>query len=341
MVIHLEEFQKETLTGYVESVPPQRQYLLQKFMPEQTVQDINFAYNVINGAYAKAASITGWNASAPLRDRKAIEKAYGELAKLQHSYRLDEKDLFSFEKPRTPEERQAVIDGVYTDTDDLIAGVDDTKEWLRAQTLYTGGVNYSDPRNDVSIEFQYEMPEANRLDVSVPWSDPASLPLTDLQAANEQFKKTNQRRTPIEMHMTSVTEAYLLQNEQIRTQVYGQSNGGRILTPADLQNVFRALKLPTYVINDDVIVMEAAEMVDGQKVIIDKEIQLLEDNKVVLLGDNLGNTMIGPSAEKGYATGKFANPIIHQNPPGEEVIVGESAFPAFKRPKAIVILEVA
>lgn len=340
MVLHLDEFQKETLTGYVENVPVQRQYLLQKFMPEETVQDINFAYNVINGAYAKAASITGWNASAPLRDRKAIEKAYGELAKLQHSYRLDEKDLFSFEKPRTPEERQAVIDGVYTDTDDLIVGVDDTKEWLRAQTLYTGGVDYSDPKNDVRIQFQFEMPAENRLVASIPWSDPTSKPLTDMQAANNQFKKTNQRRTPLEVHMTSVTEARLLQNEQIRTQIYGNSNGGRILTPADLQNVFRALKLPPYVINDDVVVMEAAEIVDGQKVIVDKEVQLLEDDKVVFLGDNLGSTMIGPSAEKGYATGKFANPIIHQNPPGEEVIVGETAFPAFKRPKAIVILDV-
>src|SRR5699024_7833669 len=100
----------------------------------------------------------------------------------------------------------------------------------------------------------------------------AATPLTDIQTAVKQFQKTNQRRKPQVMHMTTATEANLLQNEQIRVQVYGNDGGQRLLTSNDLQNVFNALSLPPYQINDDVVVLE-----DGEQ-------QLLEDNKVVLIG---------------------------------------------------------
>jgi len=128
--------------------------------------------------------------------------------------------------------------------------------------------------------------------------------------------------------MTSATEALLLQSEQIRVQVFGENNGGRLLTPADVQNAFAALRLPPYEINDDVIVIG------------DEEVQLLDDNKVVLIGAGLGFTAIGPAAERGYTPGRFAYPIEKQNPPSEQIIVGELAFPALQRPNAVVTLSV-
>lgn len=328
MPLHLDEFQQDQITAYVQTVPAQREYLLRNLMPQETEFDINFAYNVINGEYAKAASITGWNASAPLRDKRALSQAYGEVAKIQHSSRLDEKELLSFNRPRSEQEKAQVVEYVYNTTDDLNTGVDDTEEYLRAQAIYNGRLQHDDEENDVHIDVDFGIPEENKLSAATDWSESDSTPLTDIQEAVKQFKRKNQRRKPVVMHMTTATEADLLQNEQIRVQVYGNENGQRLLTKNDLANVFNALGLPPYQINDDVIVMD-----DGEQ-------QLLEDGKVVFIGSDIGATKIGPTVENGYSPGKYALPMIENNPPSQTMIVGEAAFPALRKPNAIVIMNV-
>ncbi len=328
MPLHLDEFQREQLQGYIENIPVQREYLLRSIMPEVPTYDINFAFNVISGQYAEAASITGWNASAPLRDKKELEKAFGSVAKVQHGQRLDEVELLSFNRPRSDQERAQVIDYVYDTTDDLVTGVDDIEEYMRAQVIYKGILEYDDDENDIHINVDFDIPEENRIDVTTEWSDPASTPLQDIQAAVKQYQDNNQRRKPAVMHMTSATEALLLQNEQIRTQIYGTNNGGKLLTQTDIKNALTALGLPSYEINDDVIVIG------------DDEIQLLEDGKVVLLGNDLGKTFAGPTVENNYSPGKFVTPLIEENPPGQSVIIGKAVFPALQRPKSIVIMNV-
>lgn len=328
MPLHLNEFQQPQLTGYVQNVPPTREYLLASFMPEQPVYDINFAYNVINGKYAPAASITGWNASAPLRDTKDQERAFGQVSKVQHGFRLDETQLLQYNRPRATEEANAVIEGIYASTDELVQGVEDIKEYMRAQVIYNGVLIYEDKENDIHLNIDFGIPTENNLIASTSWSAAGATPLTDIQAAVKQYQKNNQKQKPAVMHMTSATEALLLQNEQIRTQIYGKDNGQRLLTKADIQNVFSALGLPPYQINDDVIVIG------------EEEVQLLDDNKIVLLGNNLGNTMIGPTVENNYSPGKFSVPKIKNDPPEQSIIVGEAPFPALKRKNAIVTMSV-
>lgn len=297
-------------------------------MPEEPVYDTQFAYNVINGRYAQAASITGWNASAPLRDTAEQERAFGQVAKLQHGFRLDETQLLQYNRPRAEQEANAVIEGIYTSTDELVQGVEDIKEYLRAQVIYNGQLIYNDNKNNVHLNIDFKIPNENKITATTQWSNEGATPLTDIQAAVEQYKKSNQKQKPVVMHMTSATEALLLNNEQIRTQIYGTDNGKRLLTKSDIQNVFSALGLPPYQINDDVVLVD------------DEEKQLLDDNKVVLLGTDLGKTMIGPTEENNYMPGKFADTEIKKNPPEQSVRVGETAFPALKRKKAIVTLSV-
>lgn len=328
MPLRLEEFQQPVITGYVQNVPPARNYLLASVMPKENSYDINFAYNVVNGQYAKAASITGWNASAPLRDVKDFERAFAQVAKVQHGFRLDETQLMQYNRPRVAAEADAVVNTVYVSTDELSQGVDDIEEYMRAQAIYNGRLQYEDEENDIHIDVDFGIPAENKLDVTTAWDQPGAKPLTDIQAAVKQYQTKNQRRKPVIMHMTSATEANLLNSEQIRTQVYGTNNGQRLMTTADIQNAFSALGLPPYVINDDVIVIG------------EEEVQLLADNKVVLLGADLGKTIIGPTVENNYQPGKFAVPTIKTNPPEQSVYVGEAVFPALQRPQSIVIVSV-
>ncbi|MCP3026609.1 major capsid protein [Halobacillus sp. A5] len=331
MPLHLKEFQGEEFQGYVENVPRAKDYLLRSILPNKNTKDINFSYGVINGKYGQAASITGFNASAPLRDKKQLEKAFGTVAKVQHGTRLDEEELLRFNRPRDEEEKAQAVDYVYDTTDDLIQGVYDIEEYMRAQAVYKGQLKYDDDENDIHIEVDYNIPSENKLTVTTAWSDSSSTPLSDIQAAVKQYKKANKNRKPVVMHMTSTTEANLLQNEQIRVQVYGTENGQRLLTKNDIQNVFSALGLPPYAINDDVVDLYG-----------DGEVQLLEDDKVVLLGENLGRTYLGPTVEKDYQSGIYSvTEIKDSNPPSQAVFIGETVFPALAKPQSIVILDVS
>lgn len=327
-MLHLDEFQQAALKAYVENTPPAREYLLSRFLPDEDTDDLDFAFNIVNGKYGKAASITGWNAAAPLRDKKEIEKATASVTKVQHGERLDEKQLLNYRKPRSEAMQQRAVDYVYETTDDLSQGVDDIKEYMRAQALYTGGMSYHDDVNDIHVDFTLDLPAGNRITVTTPWADAAANPLKDLQAAVKQFQKENQRRKPATIHMTSATEALLLQNEAIRTQIFGSQNGGQLLTPGNIQAVFSALGLPSYEINDDVIEMESGE------------VPLLEDGKVVMLGNELGKTFIGPTVENDYEPGKFVQTVVKVDPPEQKIIMGEAVYPAVMRPQAILIMSV-
>jgi hypothetical protein len=330
MPLHLDEFQQPEFEGYVENVPPARIYLLRRFLPQKTTSDIDFTYNIITGKYAQAASITGFSASAPLRDTKELQKAYASVAKIQHMFRLDERQILKFHSPRNDEEKRQAGDYVYQNTDDLIAGVDDVEEFLRAQALYRGVLQYDDEENDVHINVDFGVPVENKLTATTPWSAVSTAtPLDDITAAVNQFKTKNQRKKPVVMHLTSATEALMLKNDQIKYQVYGNPTDKRLLTKQDLANVFSSLGLPPYEINDDVLNLYGTG-----------DVALLEDSKFVLLGENLGSTMIGPTAEKNFQSGKFVKPKIEDDPPQESVRVGETAFPALQKPQAIVTMGV-
>lgn len=332
-ILDLDQFQNPEFQGYVENVPPQREFILSRHLPQKTTKDIDFTYNVVNGVYAPMAAITGFNAAAPLVDKKQLEKVYGQVAKIQTSFRLDEREILRFTKPRDDEERDMALDYVYASTDELVQGVYSTEEFMRAQVLYNGVLKYDDYQNDIHLNIDFGIPSENKIDVTKPWSDPTSTPLTDIQAALERYRDANNQQSPKETHLNRVTLQYLLRNEQIRNQFYGNNNVAQLMTRENVNSVFAALDFPPIVVNDDVVPVKNK---DGEY----ENVKLLADNKVVFLGEGLGNTMIGPVAEKNYETGIFVQTEVKRNPPQEAVQVGETAFPALVRPQSIVILSV-
>lgn len=328
-MLHLEEFRGEEFQGYIDNVPDTRQYLLAQFMPAKNVFDIKFSYNVIDRVYARTASITGFNATAPLRDKDGLAKHFGEVAKVQHGFRVDEEELLRFNRPRTDEERQQAIDYVYNQTDNLVAGVRDIKEWMRAQAIYQGALTYSE--NDIKISVDFGIPADNKITAATAWTDhAASTPLTDLQNAVKQYKSANRGAAPAVVHVSSAVVADLLLNEQIKAQIFGSPTDKRLVTQSDLRNVLSALSLPDFVVNDD-------EIDNGAGL----ERLLPERRLVFLPSGTVGQTMSGVTVEKNYQPGTYVvTEIKETNPPQQAVFVGETVFPALQRPSAIVFLNV-
>lgn len=327
MPLHLEEFQREEFQGYVESVPPRREYALARFFPNKPVFDTEFAYNVISGGYGQMASITGYDAGAPLRDKDVLARMTGELGKVQHAYRLTEKELLMYNRPRMDEEQQQAVESVYDNTDKLVWGVQDREEWFRAKAAYVGAIDYSE--NDIQIQIDFRIPDANKIGVSVPWTEEGAEVLQDLQAAVRQFRAANNNEAPEEMHISGRVEALLLMNPQVKAQVYGSATDARIVTNDQLRTLFGALQIPPYRVVDEEVRGE-----NGME-------RLLPEDRVVLIGGEVGRTLQGPTVENNYKPGIYVIPQIQDtNPPKQEVFVGEAVFPALERPGAIVHLVV-
>lgn len=328
MPLHLEEFQRAEFQGYIETVPPKRNYALAKFFPKKEVFDTEFAYNVIAGGYGQMASITGWDAEAPLRDKDTLARMTGELGKVQHRYRLTEKELLMYNRPRMDAEKKQAVESVYNQTDKLVNGVYDREEWLRARATYNGAISYAE--NDVKIDVDFTGGVANST-VGTAWATVATADiLGDLKTNVQLFRDRNNGASPVEMHISSGVETNILKNAQIKTMIYGNSTDGRIITRDQVLGLFNSLDIPPYVIVTDKVRNETATPES-----------LMPNNTVVLLGEELGHTLVGPTVENNYEPGIYVIPEIKEtNPPKQEVFVGETVFPALERPTAVLRMTV-
>jgi hypothetical protein len=327
-MLTLDQFAGEEFLGYVENVPPARPYILSRFLPNESIYDLKFAYNVINKQYTRTASITGFNSDAPLRDKDGLSQAFGEVAKVQHGFRLNEEELLRFTHPRRPEEKQKAIDYVYDQTDNLVQGVYDIEEWMRAQVLYKGVLVYSE--NDVVINVDYGIPAASKLTTANTWATPATAdPLKDIQTIVNRFKAVNRGQSPTELHVSGAVKTDLLKSPSIILQVYGDADSRRLITNNDLDSVLSSLDLPKIVVQD-------VEIDNGAGLE-----RLLPTRRVVAFGGGeVGKTFFGPTVEKNYQTGMYVLPIIEKKPPSQEVYVGETVFPALQNTNGIVWMDV-
>lgn len=329
MPLHESEFQREALQGYIENLPPQRVGLLNRFMPIKPIFDNKFSYNVITGKYARTASITGFNAGAPLRDKQGLEKAFGEVAKVQHGFKLDEEELLRFNKARDDQEAELIKETIYDNTDDLMAGLDEIENWMRGQAIYRGGLQYSE--NDIVLDINFDVPASNKVGLAGAelFSNPDAPVLDILSDMVQTYKKSNRQQNPGVMHMSSAMVNDLLKNTQVKNHVYGSATDARIVTRDQLNSLFTSLGIPRFEIDDDVVVTNNGEE------------RLLPERRIVFLpNEEVGNLYQGITVENNYRPGRYIIPEIKEtNPPQQAVFAGETVFPALAKPQAVAWLD--
>ncbi|AHC22705.1 major capsid protein [Paenibacillus polymyxa] len=327
-ILSLDQFKQPEFMGYVENRLIPKQYLLKAISATDTSYDLTFNYDVFTQTYAPSASITGWNSGAPLRDKQGLKTLTQEVAKIQHGFRLDEGEQLKFTNPRVENERQRAIQKVYDQTDELIEGVNDTEEWLRAQAVYNGVIVYN--KNDVQINVNFGL--TAKVTPTVLWSDRAtSTPLDDLRAAIKAYKDINAGQAPRYIDISGDVMLDLALNNQTRGALFGV-NSAMLPTREQVQAIITQIAdAPiTIRVNDDVVSLEGAAPT-----------RLLEARTVALLGEKPIITVQGPTIEKNFEPGIYVTPIIKQGPPpSEEVYVGESAFVAVQKPSQIYRLSV-
>lgn len=348
----LDEFKPKQFLGFVRSVPQPNEFLGTRWLPNQTIFDLEFEY--VLGAYRRPvmAHIMGFDSESPIHGRPgAGAKVAGELPPIKRKSRIGEKTIIRFMAPRagTPDVQYA-IDQVYTDTAALLDAIQARVEWLRLQALSEDTVVYDESgvvfNFDFGIdpEFQIDLvteQDGNGTSVasefSTSWTDYANAnPVADLTAICRRVQDKTGRR-PVEFVCSEKTANTLFQNVAIRQLIRGTSAPAAILTQAEVNAVFDLYNLPR-VVKYDVIVQKEND--DGTYT----DVRPMAQNKAFLVpegfgrGGDAGNvTLWGPTAESrvlfgtplsGQAPGIWAETYGTTEPPAEWTKAAATAFPS-------------
>lgn len=329
LITEHENLQTPTLQAFIENAPAQSSRRLSNAFPTEQVFDINVAYNVIDSTGIKAGSIIGFDAATPLRKKGDIQQVLAKLSKIAHAYHYTEEEMYRYKNSRNSAEQDALVQNALLSIADLSEGIEDTKELIRANMVYRGVFDYEDPKSEVKIQFDLDLPDEAKTTAG-DFSRADVNPLEVLMNEVEKYKERNNGQAPAYVVMNSKTLAKIKRNPNVAADLYGSEAGNKIVRQSDLDTLFTDIGLPKVEIDDAQTIIEG---ITGD--IVKKH---LDDDVVVLHAANLGNTLSGPAADNNFANGKYVVSVVSQDPVGEKTIVGEVAMPVLKNIKGISII---
>lgn len=358
-LFELEEFQGPKFLGFVRAVQDEVTFPGRQFLPDVTVNDLDFEY-ILGASYRPAmASIISFDSEAPIRGRRGLgTRVSGELPPVKHKAKLSEKEIIKFTQPRAnSNDVQQVISGVYQLTADLIQGLNARLEWMRMQALSENVLTYEavdQGEGAVTIEFDFGFRDIMQLnlvtqqdgagssiasDVSTVWSDIANAdPIADLVYACDLAEETTGLRFE-RMVLSQKSITYLQKNDAIRELIRGTTGSLQIVSLADLNALFTTYNLPTLIPYDVKVTYDDGDgtMVETRPMAQNKAILLPGGGPILPGFSTVGATLFGPTAEarrsltsslQSQAPGVFAQVYGKDEPPSEWVKACAVSFPS-------------
>src|SRR5690625_3121450 len=229
-ITHLAELKKPALRGIVEEVDKQKletQDAVLNFLPDENTYDQEFAYDVISKTSQMGAMI-GIGNEPPIRDRDAVARRMGELAKYGWKDIVTENELLKLHNPRNDGEFKALVDKLVANGATVVSELRDRINVTKMQALTTGIVNYDDNNVKVNIDFTEDIPAEHKIALTGDdtWANPDHDVIGDLIAWDQQYQDTNGHQADTIL-MTRQTQALLLKNSVIVNEAAGVANSGR------------------------------------------------------------------------------------------------------------------
>lgn len=331
-MLSLEEFKRETLLGFIESLEVPFEQKLLTFLPRDRKEySLTFAFDIVKKAKSTAAQIIEYGAPSPLRDKGTVEKLVGEVAKIAHKFRFDQRDQLTIMNARFDVERQQVIDRALQNVASLVEGIYKTEEFMRAQALYHGKLKYNS--NDVVLDIDFGIPNDNRvvLTLTDKWNDyDNATPLQDLIEWTHMFKEKNADRSPLAIHMPFTVFWDMIKCKSTVSAIKGIAGG--TIAPDEINAYLKRFMVPPIELQDFAVDFEKG----GEQ-------RLLPENRVAMLGiqgAQLGSTVEGPTVENGGQPGIFSRTWKEDNTLNQFVEVGKAAFPELNYPTGIMHFDV-
>src|SRR5690625_2428459 len=336
-ITYLKEFSKPALRGLVDAMENERldaPTLGDRFLPNDEIYSTTFAYDIIKKSNHIAAMI-GYGAEPPVVDRDAVASKMGELAKMGLKYIATEEELLAVNQARNAVEEAASGERLITKGADLVQAGQRRVDVAKMEAIAKGNFEYN--KNGVKIVVDYGIPADQKIVLTGAntWANDSHDVLGDLIEWDQKYTEVNGKQADVIL-MTRETQALLLKNTVIITEAAGSDSSGRTRVSVDeLNSVLGGYGLPpVQVVTHRQVTVK--DIYTGD----DEVIEFFPKNRVVFVGEGLGNFVYGPTVENNFAPGIVLDAYDKKEPIESILRVAAAGFPIVEAPSLLLHADV-
>lgn len=332
---------QNVVTYFIEKNVNQQPTLGETLFPYK--KEIGIKLDWIKGSFNQpvALRLSAYDAKAIRRDRQGIKNYTTSMPFFKESMYIDEalrQQLNTVIDANKPEVINAILTKIFDDQIKLIKSAYVTLERMRMQLLTSGAITLAS--NGQGYEYNFDIPEDQKAEVSISWSDEDADIIQDINNIVDAMKEKGVTITKAVCNNSVVK--YFAKNKNIKNQIYVLA-GGNIssISAAKALEFVKQETGVTFYSYDNVYVDE-----DGQSH------KYIPNDTVAFLPDGaLGNTHMGTTPEEAdlqtLGTAKVSligNGIAvatygTEDPVNVEMKVSMVALPSFERANEVYILD--
>ena len=231
------------LTAYVREVPSPANYILNQFLPDKVVGDIEATIDSVTRRN-RAASFRSYDAETVIGERDGFSRRKVMLPPVGQKTVIGELERLQLERIRNGGGATAQIaDQVYDDAEVNARAVLARVELARGDVLTDGKFTLTG-ENGLTLEADFGLPEGNTAAAAVQWSNhDTATPISDLREWAEQYAAEN-GEYPGYILMSRTARSHIMQSAEARTLVGSLAGTPNIVTPVQLNAILEAHELP-------------------------------------------------------------------------------------------------
>jgi len=251
----LKELNKKSLDAYLSrsrEAALKRMYWRGFFKPQYAT---TLSWESLSGSAGAPvmADVVEYNASAPLKSRRVVQKASGDIPKIALKRQMDEKDLNDYNVLKAmaagDSNKSALLDIVFNDVTFCYDGIMARTEFLCLQALSTGKLSLDKNNNqgkitETDVDFGYL--DDNKADAATTWETASTAdPISDIRSIVQTAKENGHAPRYMVMHENNFL---LMAATQALKDAYSFYQGvakNKIAVPS-LDNVNRMLAAMIY-----------------------------------------------------------------------------------------------
>lgn len=323
-----------------EVLRPELQDSLERFLPNQTLPDLEFRVRRGSLNDQDTAEYRAFDTPAPMSDRAGVSFITGSLGPVSRQIALSEEEFLRSRALLTGT-NDPIIDAIYADSERMLRAVNNRIELARGDIINDGKVTIAE--NGLVLEADFGRSAAHSVTAAVLWTTTATAtPLADMLGWTETYVDTN-GVDPASFLMSKTRVANLALSAEMRSYAAALGTTPNRINRATIDNILA---------NEG---LAPIELYDRTVRVNKTKTRVLPQNKVFLMppaGESLGNTFWGTTAEalllasKGYIDAREAPGIVAvvamTEHPVQTYTVGTAiALPAMPNPDLVLDAVVA
>jgi hypothetical protein len=231
----------QELTGYTREASADfdvNQFILSRWLPVQTVDDLAYRFERGGGGLVEAAVYRGYDTPTPFGARPGITRVYGELPPISRQLRLSEYDRIRL---RAGDNTERIRSAIFNDAENLARQILARIELARGEALYSGKVILNENGVQATVDFQRNA--SLTVTAGTVWSNIAAPIPTDLRTWFDTYVAINGRPPGAILTSTSV-KRNMQKNTAVINMIAGSAAGRVQVNDAELNGFLESEGLP-------------------------------------------------------------------------------------------------